>query len=71
MRRECHCKGRITEARFKLYSKGTEMLCITRITTTTGQYLFPGVTVRVLWVSSVITQSDPAYGFKGDKNATV
>ncbi|XP_040980973.1 uncharacterized protein LOC121233459 [Aquila chrysaetos chrysaetos] len=35
MRRECHCKGRITEARFKLYSKGTQMLCITRITTTT------------------------------------
>lgn len=57
MRRECHCKGRITEARFKLYSKGTEMLCITRITTTTGQYLFPGVTVRVLWVAYVITQT--------------
>ena len=48
MRRECHRKGRITEARFKLYSKGTQVLCVTHITTRTGQYLFPGVIARVL-----------------------
>ncbi|KAM6334659.1 uncharacterized protein FN964_013743 [Alca torda] len=30
MRRECHRKGRKIEARFKLYSKGTQVLCITR-----------------------------------------
>ncbi|KAM6234659.1 uncharacterized protein M6G45_013918 [Spheniscus humboldti] len=36
MRRECHRNGGITEARFKFYSKGTQVLCLTHITTTTG-----------------------------------
>ncbi|XP_009672347.2 uncharacterized protein [Struthio camelus] len=48
MRRACHHKGGITETRLKLYSKATPVLYVARITTIEGQYLFPGVTVRVL-----------------------
>lgn len=63
MRKEWHREGRITEARFKLCPKGTQALCVTRSTTTTGQYLFLE-SLSEMQIPSVITRSDPACGFK-------
>ncbi|XP_075377507.1 uncharacterized protein LOC142418917 isoform X1 [Mycteria americana] len=49
MRRECHRKGRITEARFKLYSKGPQVLCIAHTSTATELCLGESRTEQILF----------------------
>lgn len=71
MRRECHHKGGIAEARLKLCSKAAAVLCIADVIESPpwSVSLFPGVTLSS--VSSVLrAECGPAYECKGVKNAT-
>lgn len=68
MRKECHHKGGIAEARLKLYSKATAVLCIADVVESPpwSGSLFPGVTLSS--VSSILrAESGPAYQCEGVK----
>lgn len=61
---KCHGQGGLP--RFKLYSKGTRVLCVT---STPGQCLLHRFAARAL--RSIPDKSGPADGFKGDPNGPV